>query len=64
MQLRSRAPIYIASSASVGEALRRLGDIALPLRRPQMKIAPLRSYPWLLIVLGAAAWFALWALYS
>jgi hypothetical protein len=29
-----------------------------------MKMAPLRSYPWLLIVVGAAAWFALWAAYS
>ena len=29
-----------------------------------MKITPLRSNPWMLLVLGAAAWFALWAVYS
>jgi hypothetical protein len=29
-----------------------------------MKTGQSHLYPWLLIVLGAAAWFALWAVYS
>jgi hypothetical protein len=47
------------------EAFRRLGDaVRSRFEDRTMKIAPLRSYPWLLVVLGAAAWFALWAAYS
>jgi hypothetical protein len=47
------------------EAFRRLGD-AMRSRFGDrtMKIGPPTSYPWLLAVLGVAAWFALWAAFS
>jgi hypothetical protein len=46
------------------EALRRLGEVALPLRRQRVKSTPFNFLPWVLIVVGAMTWFALNAIYG